>query len=53
MTRVTIARCHMCIGCQSRRERQRGRQNVRIVWEDERQKLADWNAGKPMPGGMY
>ncbi len=26
--------------------------NVQIVWEDERQKLADWNAGKPMPGGM-
>ena len=26
-----------------------GVKNVRIVWEDERQKLAGWNAGKPMP----
>lgn len=25
--------------------------NVRIVWEDEQQKLAGWNAGAPLPGG--
>ena len=27
--------------------------NVRIVWEDEHEKLAAWNAGKPLSGGMH
>ena len=26
---------------------------VRIVWNDDRKRVADWNAGKPLPGGMY
>lgn len=26
---------------------------VGIVLTDDRQRLADWNAGKPLPGGMH
>lgn len=25
---------------------------IRIVLSDDRQRLADWNTGKPLPGGM-
>lgn len=28
-------------------------QNIRIADHDDRERLADWNAGKPLPGGMY
>lgn len=26
--------------------------HIRIVWHDDRERLDDWNAGKPLPGGM-
>jgi hypothetical protein len=28
------------------------RENVRVVEQDDRERLADWNAGKALPGGM-